>query len=74
MILRPELEQALREVFKDTAEKIYGIAADNGRMAIQDNIAREQYLITIKKIFKNIEALRATVVAILEGCEYPEEK
>lgn len=72
MKLTPELEEGLRKVFKLTAQDTYGIAADNGRMAIQDNIARDQYLTTVKDIYTRIEALRATVFAMLEG--YEEEK
>lgn len=69
MTMTPELEEGIKEVFKKTAQDIYFVAADNGRMAIQDNVAREQFLITVKVIYRQMEALRATVVAMVEGME-----
>jgi len=63
-----ELEEALREVFKKTADEIYGLTADNGKMAIQDNVARDQFLISEKRlVYIRMEALRATVEAIYKS-------
>lgn len=71
MTMTPEQTAALKEVIMRTANEIYGLTADNGKMSIQESVARDQFIKSEKKlVYGQMEALRATIEAILESSEF----